>query len=406
MKRRDFLGWGAALGTQLGWPGALRAAPAAAHGAVRNARDENLLILIELKGGNDGLNTVIPYADPDYYSLRPRLAIARAQVLQLDERTGLHPALQGMVPMWQSGELAIVQGLGYAAPSFSHFRSIEIWDTGSGPDEFLRQGWLTRAFEQRSVPAGFTADGVVIGSAELGPLANGARTIALVNPEQFLTPARPAGTARLFASNPALEQVLSAQAAAMNAAERLRPHPGQYGFKTDFPSGAFGASVKTAMQLLAAVDTPGGVPLAGQGVAVIKLTLSGFDTHRNQLPQHANLLTQLSDGMVALRAALDELGRWQSSLIVTYAEFGRRPHENAAGGTDNGASAPHFVAGGQVQGGLYGAAPMLAHLDSAGNLPLGLDFRSLYATVLERWWGIESSKVLQRRFEPVPLLRA
>jgi uncharacterized protein (DUF1501 family) len=402
MKRRDFLGWGAALGTQLVWPGALRAAPAAA----RNARDENLLILIELKGGNDGLNTVIPYADPDYYSLRPRLAIARAQVLQLDERTGLHPALQGMVPMWQSGELAIVQGLGYAAPSFSHFRSIEIWDTGSGPDEFLRQGWLTRAFEQRPVPAGFTADGVVIASAELGPLANGARTIALVNPEQFLAPARLAGAVQRSESNPALEHILFADAAAMNAAGRLRPHPGQYQFRTDFPNGAFGASVKTAMQLLAAVDTPDGVPLAGQGVGVIKLTLSGFDTHRNQLPQHAHLLSELSDGMVALRAALDELGRWQSSLIMTYAEFGRRPQENAAAGTDNGASAPHFVAGGQVQGGLYGAAPMLAHLDSAGNLPLGLDFRALYATVLERWWGIDSSKVLERRFEPLPLLRA
>jgi uncharacterized protein (DUF1501 family) len=404
MNRRDFLALTASLGaTLMSSPLAARAADST---AMRGAPGyDNLLILVELKGGNDGLNTVIPYADPTYYSLRPKLGIPRAQVAQLDERTGLHPSLQSMVPIWNRGELAIVQGVSYPAPNLSHFRSIEIWDTGSSSDEFLRQGWLTRAFAQRAVPRGFAADGVVIGSAELGPLSNGARAIALVNPEQFLRQSRLAMPARIHELNPSLEHILSVENDIVKAADQLRPHEGQYAFKTRFPSGAFGASVKTAMEVLAATDTPDGRPIPEQGVGVIRLTLNGFDTHQNQLAQQANLLKQLSDGMVAMRSALSELGRWQSTLIMTYAEFGRRPRENQSAGTDHGTVAPHFVSGGRVRGGLYGVPPMLARLDGSGNLPVGVDFRSLYATVLERWWGLNSAQVLEQRFEPMPILR-
>lgn len=411
MKRRDFLSMAGAAGASLWLPSAFaaQAAPNPADTADTAARGRgygNLLILVELKGGNDGLNTVIPYADPTYYTLRKNIGIKREQVIQLDERTALHPSLQPLMPIWQSQQLAIVQGVSYAQPNLSHFRSIEIWDTASRSDQYLREGWLTRAFAQHAVPPGFAADGVVIGSAEMGPLANGARAIALVNPAQFIKASRLATPVSLHERNPELAHILDVENDIVKAADRLRPHEGQFPLKTAFAPGAFGASIKTAMQVLAAGDTPQGAPLNGQGVAVIRLTLSGFDTHQNQAGQQAALLKQLADGFASMKAALIELGRWDDTLVMTYAEFGRRPRENQSNGTDHGTVAPHFVMGGRVRGGLYGVPPVLTQLDGSGNLPVGVDFRRLYATVLGPWWGLDSTAVLQQRFEPLPLLRA
>jgi uncharacterized protein (DUF1501 family) len=140
-------------------------------------------------------------------------------------------------------------------------------------------------------------------------------------------------------------------------------------------------------------------------VAVLRLTLSGFDTHQNQPGTHANLLKQLAEGVLALKNALSELGRWDDALVMTYAEFGRRPKENQSNGTDHGTAAPHFILGGRVRGGLYGEVPRLDRLDGNGNLPFAVDFRSVYATALERWWGIGSAKVLDGRYPPLELIR-
>ncbi|MFM0336572.1 DUF1501 domain-containing protein [Paraburkholderia fungorum] len=412
MKRRSFLSMGAATGAALWLPRAF-GAQAAVPRAPTSRGYGNLLILVELKGGNDGLNTVIPFADPTYYQLRKNIGIKREQAIQLDERTALHPSLQPLVPLWQSQQLAIVQGVSYTQPNLSHFRSIEIWDTASRSDQYLREGWLTRAFAQTPVPPGFAADGVVIGSAEMGPLANGARAIALVNPAQFVKAARLATPVSLHERNPELAHILEVENDIVKAADHLRPAQGQAQLKTVFPGGVFGTSIKTAMQVLAAGDAPKDVPAgdlpqaqrSGQGVAVIRLTLNGFDTHQNQPGQQAALLRQLAEGFTSMKSALIELGRWDDTLVMTYAEFGRRPRENQSNGTDHGTVAPHFVTGGRVRGGLYGAAPLLARLDGNGNLPVGVDFRQLYATVLGPWWGLDASTVLQQRFEPLPLLR-
>lgn len=411
MKRRNFLSMTAAAGTSL-WLPRVFAAQGPASGAFDGASAStahgyaNLLILVELKGGNDGLNTVVPYADPTYYALRKNIGVKREQLIQLDERTALHPGLQPLMPLWQNHQLAIVQGVSYTQPNLSHFRSIEIWDTASRSDQYLREGWLTRAFAQRPVPAGFAADGVVIGSAEMGPLANGAQAIALVNPAQFVRASRLVTPVSLHERNPELAHILDVENDIVKAADRLRPRAGQYTLTTRFPNGAFGTSVKTAMQVLAASGTPQGAPVAGQGVAVIRLTLNGFDTHQNQPGQQAALLKQLADGLVAMKDALTELGRWNNTLVMTYAEFGRRPRENQSNGTDHGTVAPHFVTGGRVRGGLYGVPPVLARLDGNGNLPVGVDFQQLYATVLGPWWGLDATSILQQRFETLPLLRA
>lgn len=419
MERRSFLSMGAAAGAALWLPRSF-GAQVGAPGVSRGSGYRNLLILVELKGGNDGLNTVIPFADPTYYALRKNIGIKRELAIQLDERTALHPSLQPLMPLWRSQQLAIVQGLGYAQPNLSHFRSTEIWDTASRADQYLRDGWLTRAFAHMPVPTGFAADGVVIGSPEMGPLAHGARAFMLTNPAQWSEATWPAmpTTPILQTRNPALtnhrDNAGSVGKGIAKTPNRVRPAQRQAQLKTVFPNGAFGNAIKTAMQLLALQDVPRegasnntaqSQPTGGQGVAVIRLTLHGFDTHQNQQVRQTALLRQLAEGLTSMKSALVELGRWDSTLVMTYAEFGRRARENDSKGTDHGTVAPHFAMGGRVRGGLYGTPPTLARLDGHGNLPLGVDFRQLYATVLGPWWGLDASAILKQRFEPLPLLR-
>lgn len=350
-----------------------------------------LLILVELKGANDGLNTFVPYADSAYYGLRPTIGIKRDQVLQLNERFGLHPALDLLMPMWSKGELAAVTGLGYPQPNLSHFRSIEIWDTASASDEYLQQGWLTRAFEAKPVPATFAADGVVIGSNDMGPLSGGGtRAIALTDTEQFLRRARLAQPG-INAGNKALAHILKVEGDVVQAASHLA---GRRTFTTEFPSGTFGNAIRTACEIAANPS----------GVAVVRVTLSGFDTHANQPGTQARLLGELANGLVALRAGLVEIGKWDDTLVLTYAEFGRRPKENQNNGTDHGTASVHFALGGRVKGGMHGAAPDLARLSPEGNPAFALDFHGVYATVLERWWGLDARDALAGRFAPVPFL--
>jgi uncharacterized protein (DUF1501 family) len=383
MKRRDFLKSVTLL--PLGGVGVAFAAASATY--------ENLLILVELKGGNDGLNTVVPYADDAYYRLRPRIAVARDQVIQLSTTSGLNPALAPLMPLWESRELAIVQGLGYPDPNLSHFRSIEIWDTASRSSEYLSEGWLARAFEQFPAPTSFAADGIVVGAQDLGPLDGGsARAIALTNRDQFTRQSRlalPGGSA----TNKALAHILKVEDDIHDAAGKLS---GDYVFQTEFPAGPFGNAIKTACQVAA----------TRSGMAVARLTLNGFDTHSNQPATQSRLLKEFADGMASLKAALTEIKRWDSTLVITYAEFGRRPRENLSNGTDHGTANAHFVLGGRVQGGLYGEPPRLDRLDGNGNLAYAVDFRSVYATALEKWWGVSSRDVLGGRFAPLEILRS
>ncbi|MEW9580477.1 DUF1501 domain-containing protein [Paraburkholderia sp. DGU8] len=402
MKRRSFLSMSAAAAAAATLP--LRdgfAAQAFTPRARSSCDPGKLLVLVELKGGNDGLNTVIPFADPAYYKLRKNIGIKREQAIALDERTALHPSLLPLMPLWRDQQLAIVQGVGYLGRNRSHFRSTEIWDTASNSDQYLREGWLTRAFAQMRVRAGLAADGVVAGNAEMGPFASGARPIALSAWTGSANASRVAAPALLDECNVASSRTLDAG----NTDPDLRAAPHPVRFDTVFPGGVFGNSVRAAMQMLALSGMPQQQRRSGRGVAAIRLTLSGFDTHHNQPVQQTALLKQLAEGLASLKAALVELGRWERTLVMTYAEFGRRAQENDSSGTEHGTVAPHFVMGARVRGGLYGLPPTLARLDGNGELPLGIDFRRLYATVLGLWWGLDASAILLQRFEPLPLLR-
>jgi uncharacterized protein (DUF1501 family) len=384
MDRREFLNAMGAAAVTAWLPGVTWAAPV--------GRYENTLILVELKGGNDGLNTVVPYADSEYYNLRPRIAIARDQVLQLDGRTGLHPALQPLMALWKNRELAVVQSVGYPGANLSHFRSIEIWDTASKSSEYLSDGWLTRAFAEAPVPKSFAADGIIVGTNELGPLAGGGtRALALNNTEQFLRQAKLAGSEGA-SRNPALKHLLKVEQDVAQAAVNLNSN---YALKTEFPAHPLGNAFKTAAQVIA----------SKAGVAAVKVSQNGYDTHGGQQATQQRLLKELAEGLTAMRAAMQEMGRWDTTLMMTYCEFGRRPKENQSGGTDHGTANAHFAVGGRVKGGLYGLPPGLTRLDGNGNMPFAVDFRDLYATALEKWWGVNSAVALQGTFRPVDLLK-
>jgi uncharacterized protein (DUF1501 family) len=348
------------------------------------------LILVELKGANDGLNTLVPTADPAYLTLRPNVHIKSDAALALTESLGLHPALTGLMPHWANKQLAVIQGVGYPKPNLSHFRSIEIWESASNSDEYLQNGWLARALNLQAPPKTFTADGAIVGGVDMGPLLGASRAIQVQNIDAFIRNARladPHGRA----SNAALQHLLKVESDIRGAAAGIQKEPS---FKTEFPRHAFGESCKTALHLLT----------GSSGMAAVRVSLNGFDTHINQLGSQQTLFTQLSEGLQALTAGLTEMGRWQDSLILTYSEFGRRARENASNGTDHGTASVQFALGGRVKGGLYGSMPSLTALSGDGNLIHTADFRSIYSTVLRDWWGMsasQSQQVLGGAFAPV-----
>jgi len=359
------------------------------------AEPPRVLVLVELNGGNDGLNTVIPYADPAYARARPRLAVPRDQVLQLDERLGLHPALAPLLPAWQAGELAIALGVGYPRPNRSHFRSIEIWNSASEAEESLQHGWLHRVItEAGAMPAGFAPQGIVLGGPE-GPLTGSALSpVVLRDSRQLHEAAELPGASAAGAANPALAHILATRARMQGAAReierRLRAGPA---LTTAFPKGELGRQLRQAALLIA----------AGVETSVFKLQHSGYDTHAQQAGRHAALLGELAEGLAAFRLALLEAGAWRRTLVATYAEFGRRVAENASGGSDHGSAAPHFLLGGRLRGGLLGEQPPLGDLE-AGDLRHRLDFRRLYASLAGDWLRLPPAPASLGRHKPLALL--
>jgi uncharacterized protein (DUF1501 family) len=403
MKRRDFLtNFSSATGAAL-----LSAhAPGWAQGVATRASSvqDRILILIELKGGNDGLNTVVPFADDAYYKLRNSIALKPEDLIKIDTKFGLHPELKAAMPLWEKGELGIVQGVGYPQANLSHFRSIEIWDTASKSAEYLTDGWATRGMQTGfSAKSKYTAEGVLIGMNDFGPLL-GAKAVSLNDPVAFVNQAKFARTndPAMSNHNPALTYLLKVENEISQAAEGLKAD--KYAFTTVFPQGQFGNSVAAAAQVVASQKSK---IIAGTGgVPVICLTLGSFDTHQNQLNAHANLLRQLAEGIAALKSSLTELGAWDRTLVMTFSEFGRRAKQNSSNGTDHGTAAPHFVAGGAVRGGLYGQAPDLTRLDGTQNVVYTTDFRQMYATVAQQWWGVNSESVVRGKFDSLKFIHA
>jgi uncharacterized protein (DUF1501 family) len=337
-----------------------------------------ILLLVELKGGNDGLNTLVPYADPKYRELRAGIGVPREKVIQLDEKVGLNERLQPLMEAWRARDLAILQGVGYPYPNRSHFRSIEIWDTASASNQTLSEGWIAQAFSGARGTKGSGVDCIVADTNALPSTGPALRTIVMQDAENFLRQAdavKPGGDAD--GDNPALRHLLEVRreinAAAASLRERLHAAPA--------PAHEYGQEFLLGRQL----DLATRIIAARIPVVAIKLALGGFDTHANQVQTHERLLAFLAENLATLRRNLIVADLWRDVVVMTYSEFGRRAKQNASGGTDHGTAAPHFVMGGSVKGGLHGAYPSLGDLQD-GDLRHTVDFRNVFATVTQGCW--------------------
>lgn len=387
--RRSLLKAAAAL------PLALAAGSTLLPWRARAGAGRRTLVLLELNGGNDGLNTVVPFSDPAYARARPKLAVKRDKVLQLDENLGLHRALEPLMTAWRDGDLGIALGVGYPRPNRSHFRSIEIWNTASDSDETLQDGWLNRAVGAAGETAALGEGlGVILGGPA-GPLAGNSLTSVVMKDRKHLHRAGRLLDGRSVASaNPALAHVLSVRRQAHDAAGQIESRLDEATALTvDFPKTAIARQLEQAAMMIA-----GGVP-----AAVIKVQQGGYDTHAGQAGRHPRLLAELAAALTAFRQALIGADAWDRCLVMTYAEFGRRVAENASAGTDHGTAAPHFLLGGRLRGGFYGQQPALSDLD-AGDLRYNLDFRQLYAGVATHWLGLPPDLPTFGGLRPLALL--
>lgn len=373
MQRREFIRLSLAGAAVLMMPTRILASQG------RTASIPPILILIELEGGNDGLNTVVPYSDERYTALRPSLAIDASQVLEIDNTIGLHPALSGLHERWQEGTLAIIEGVGYPQPNRSHFRSKDIWNTASNSDEYLSDGWAGNVLGTRQSPGPF-ADSVTMANDDTAPFAHPQmRNIVLRSAESYLDAAGMIAPIPDADDNDALAHITAVQNIIVNSYDYLEtamrsnnavPHA--------FGSGVLNQKCSSLIELLA----------NDVYVSAFKLSHGSYDTHSHQESTHENLLSELDGALAILVQNLKALGLWQQTVIMTYSEFGRRAAENGSAGTDHGTAAVQFVLGGSVNGGLYGQRPSLSNLDENGDLVHTTDFRSLYRTVIEKWWQI------------------
>jgi len=367
---------------------------------------DGILVVVMLAGGNDGLNTVVPRASSRYRTLRPRVAIPEQQILPLETTVGLHPSLSRLAARYRRGEVAIVQGVGSVPSDLSHFTSMATWMSGwAGPaPSGAPTGWLGRLLDRMPGSETDPLLGVVVGSSV--PLAFvGGRARASGLPldlsSAFGVDRRRWEDARMFDAvaslgrgptglGPWADRIARTGTETMDLARRLRP-----AYQGPRPDGRLVAELVLCARL---INTNLGIRVLGAG-------LGGFDTHAAQPATHAALLAELDAAVEAFFATLDPAWRLQVTLM-TFSEFGRRPEDNDTAGTDHGTAAPLFLVGPRVRPGLHGDAPDLGRLDRDGNLPVAVEFRRVYASVLAQWFGVDPASVVGAELSLLPLLRS
>jgi uncharacterized protein (DUF1501 family) len=367
-----------------------------------------VLVVVELVGGNDGINTVVPFADEGYAKHRRLLRLPREQLVRLDDQVGLHPSLKPLARAWEDGQLAIIQGVGYPNPNRSHFVSREVWHTGRlEPDRAQGVGWLGRGLDgagDRLAPAVHVGDETVTPVALRGRLRG---CVSVRGPEECRLAAELPRGGPAALSPPGVtggdDLLAFTRRAAVDAAVAadLLADPKLASGGPRYPATPLGRhfqvvarAIKAGLKASTYYVTHGG-GRSGEG---------DYDTHGGQLPTHAGLLGELAGGWAALLGDLRASGLGDRVALLAFSEFGRRVRENASGGTDHGTAGPVLLAGGRVRGGLLGATPRLLDLDD-GDLKWSLDFRRVYATVLKGWLGVSSQAALGATFDPLPAFR-
>jgi uncharacterized protein (DUF1501 family) len=370
---------------------------------IPGLRDNRVLVIIQLAGGNDGLNTLVPHGDDAYYRARPRISVPAERVLRINERVGLHPEMVELHRLLDDGKLAIITNVGYPNPNRSHFRSMDIWESASPANRNWPTGWIGRYFDHECDGVQSPMLGVRIGE-------QAARTFASerVRSTTFVTPAMLEDRASGAAAR-GLNQLAQVETTGIDAldfiqrtnnqtrelAQRIRQAVQNVRPAVEYPPFALCQSLRLIGQMITA-----GVP-----TRVYYVTHGGFDTHSAQNNRHPALLQELSQALGLFYRDLREQGQLDRVLTMTFSEFGRRIDENQQQGTDHGTANVMFVMGGQVRGGLIGDPPNLTNRDEQGDLIFRTDFRAVYAGVLRDWLGADPQRILQERFEPVQVIR-
>ena len=439
--RREFMRT-AVLGGALSWTvpaflastfSALEADAADRATQIVTGKDSTILVVLQMAGGNDGLNTVVPYNNDDYHRSRPRIGLQAKDILKINDSIGLHPGLAGFKALYDAGHLSIIQGVGYPNPNRSHFRSTEIWQTAADSDKNEHYGWIGRYFDN-ACPGADPTVGVNVGNQM--PQAFAAKHpmgVSLQNPQnyRFVSNERPnpgenmssteesyrklngmdeqpmvsaeensggsigAISGSVKRSGSAIDFLERTALDAQISSDKIRDIAGRVENKAVYPNSQLANSLKLVAKLIG-----GGLP-----TRIFYASQGGYDTHTNQVGTQQRLLQDLGDSMKAFYEDMKAQGNSSRVLVMTFSEFGRRVSENANGGTDHGAAAPMFILGDKVKAGLLGKYPGLAPADLyQGDIKYNVDFRSVYAGVLERWLKTKSVPVLGRQFEPLPIV--
>ena len=348
------------------------------------------LVIIQLAGGNDGLNTVIPFRNDDYYRSRPSIAIDRSKLIELSSELGFHSSLQPLRPLYDEGQLCIINNVGYPNPDRSHFRATDIWQTASGSEEYLQTGWIGRyldAYGKHPYNAIEIDDSLSL--ALKGDRING---IATQNPQLLFRTSQDPYFKNVVKhyqdehlSEHNLGYLYKTMIEAKSSAKYIFEKNKISSNKVEYPTNEFARQLKTTARLAA----------SGLETKVFFSSLGGFDTHANQLNSQARLLSIYAESMEAFVNDLKQQNIFEDTLILTFSEFGRRVKQNAANGTDHGSASNVFIIGKNLKTpGFYNQLASLSDLDANGDLKYTIDFRSIYATILKDWLEVDDSRVL------------
>ncbi len=396
--RRDFLirglygmGVGATLPLVLGRTSAALAAQALA-GTSMEKHPERILVVVELSGGNDGLNTVVPFGDAAYYRARPKLGIPEREAIKIAPGVGFHPSMVGFERLYKDGQLAVVHGCGYDRPSLSHFSSMDFWHTGA-PHSGEPLGWLGRLADATYDPTKRNMIVNVGSSQSLAVRSQRHSPLVFDDPSRFRRDGTDdekrviTGLSQQGATTNATLDFLAATAA--NAAESsdfVRQASASYRTPVDYGvGGGLGGNLQRVAALIA----------AGMPTRLYYVTYAGnsFDTHVQQADLHSRLLMYTADAVRGFIEDMERLGRGNEVAVMIFTEFGRRVEENGSLGTDHGTATPMFLIGKGVKGGFYGTHPSLTDLDD-GNLKKTTDFRRVYATAIKEWLGYDDTRTI------------
>jgi uncharacterized protein (DUF1501 family) len=357
------------------------------------------LVVIQLGGGNDGLNTIVPYRNDLYYKARPTLALReQSGLLTLNDDLALNPAMSKLKALYDDGRMGVLNSVGYPNPDRSHFRSMDIWQSGSAANQVVTTGWLGRYLDSNCAECQVPYNGVEVDDTlSLAMKGSQRKGLALKNPEKFhqITQnhfiAQVSGEKAPSNASSELDYLYKTLAETSSSADYLYQTSKVYKSSVTYPNTEFGRNLKTTAELIN----------SGIETRVFYVSLAGFDTHVRQHEQQGKLLGDLAEGLGAFAEDLQKSGQFDSTLVMTFSEFGRRVQQNASNGTDHGTANNIMLLGGALRKpGILNAAPDLGDLDQ-GDLRYQLDFRSVYATVLRDWLGANDTAILGSEFERI-----